>query len=178
MEVPIAKTYLDRYRGQTNPGGGQCHVAHYFPPSRGIVWTSSKAPRHHRVRTCSITGRENSAIQYCPPSPPSSILAFDDEATGILSARKSWPPSPRAGISLSPEGLLMLTLPIGYNPDLDQLDRHRRAEGVAPRDLYSQRPEAPALGTRGQGRRPAPAGSRRAVSTSRQCGADRRVWRS
>jgi len=119
VEIPIAKSYLDQHaKGAVLEVGNV--LSHYFPARHDILDKFEKA-----------NGIINQDIlDYRPAKQYDLILSistfehigFDDESTEPSGGKI------KAAIAacrrlLKPDGRLVLTLPIGYNPELDELIR-------------------------------------------------------
>lgn len=117
VEVPIARSYLEHYQGKSILEVGNV-LSHYFPISHEVLDKFEKG-----------TGVINEDIIDFKPGKQYSLIVsistfehigFDDEADepsdekitrAIAACRKL----------LKPDGRLVLTVPLGYNPDLDRM---------------------------------------------------------
>jgi SAM-dependent methyltransferase len=135
VEVPIAKTYLDRYAGKPILEVGNV-MSHYFPPRHDIVDKFEKAPGI--INADILDYRPGKSYDLILSISTFEHIGFDDEATGS-SGQKILAAIAACRNLLSPGGLLLLSLPIGYNPDLDELIRTGGLH--AARELYLRRPE-------------------------------------
>ena len=119
VEIPIAKSYLDQF-----PNGAVLEVgnvlSHYFPARHDILDKFEKAD--------GIINQD--ILDYRPEKQYDLILSistfehigFDDESTEPSGGKI------KAAIAacrrlLKPGGKFVLTVPVGYNPDLDDLMR-------------------------------------------------------
>ncbi len=118
IEIPIAKSYLDQYSGKKVLEVGNV-LSHYFPVSHDVLDKFERGP--------GIINED--IIGFAPTKQYDLIVSistfehigFDDEAAEtsrhkILSAIAAC-----TGNLLAPGGKLVITVPIGYNPELDQM---------------------------------------------------------
>lgn len=122
VEIPIARTYLEKYRGGDILEVGNV-LSHYFPVQHDVL---DKFERGPGIINEDITG-------FAPEKRYDLILSistfehigFDDEADDA-SGRKIQAAIAACRALLKSEGGLVLTVPLGYNPDLDAMIRDRR----------------------------------------------------
>ena len=119
VEIPIARSYLE-----ARPGAKVLEVGnvlpHYYPCQYEVVDKFEHGPRIINV----------DIVDYAPPTRYDLILSistfehigFDDEASGSSGA-KILAALANCRRLLSERGLLVITVPTGYNPDLDQMIR-------------------------------------------------------
>ena len=135
VEIPIAKTYLDAYQGRDILEVGNV-MPHYFPARYDIV---DKFEKGDRVINQDI-------LEFQPGHQYDLILSistfehigFDDDSTEP-SGKKIMAAIAACRALLKPGGKLVLSLPIGYNPDLDELIRTGGLK--ADREIYLRRPK-------------------------------------
>ena len=133
IEIPIAKSYLDKFDGKDILEVGNV-LSHYFPVRHDVLDKFEKGP--------GIINED--IIDFHPPKNYDLILSistfehigFDDEATEP-SGRKIKTAIAACQEFLKPDGKLVLTVPLGYNPDLDRLIRN--GELSAARESYLRR---------------------------------------
>ncbi len=133
IEIPIARSYLEQY-----PGGNILEVgnvlSHYFPIA-------------HEVLDKFETGEgiiNEDIIGFLPSKQYDLILSlstfehigFDDEAENS-SAQKIREAMAACRSFLKPDGKFVLTVPLGYNPELDRMIRNSELE--ASREFYLRR---------------------------------------
>jgi hypothetical protein len=119
LEVPLGRHYLERFVGRKILEVGHV-LGHYGPVQHDVL---DKFERAHGVHNEDI-------ITFTPKYRYDLILSlstfehigFDDESEGS-SAEKIIEAISACRRLLSPEGLLFLTVPVGYNPALDSLIR-------------------------------------------------------
>ena len=134
VEVPIAKTYLDRFAGKQILEIGNV-MSHYFPARYDIVDKFEKAPGI--INEDILAYRPGKSYDLILSVSTFEHIGFDDEA--MESSRKKILEAIAACRKLlATDGVFLLTVPIGYNPDLDDLIR--AGELGAARELYLQRP--------------------------------------
>lgn len=133
VEIPIAKFFLDQCRhGQVLEVGNV--LSHYFPVQHDIVDKFEKGPR---IINADIAN-------YAPATTYDLILSistfehigFDDEAESS-SARKIEEAIKACQRLLKPTGTLVLTVPLGYNPELNEMIRNSQLG--AARESYLRR---------------------------------------
>ena len=150
VEVPIARAYLEQAAGDTLEVGNV--LGHYFPVRHTVLDKFEHAPG---VVNADFVG-------YAPGKKFSLILSistfehigFDDEGEGSSSAKIL------AAIAscrrlLAPSGKLVVTVPLGYNPELDALiERDQLGQANASfvkrvaRREWREVPRAEAIGAR------------------------------
>ena len=118
IEIPIAKSYLDHYSGKRVLEVGNV-LSHYFPVSHDILDKFEKG-----------TGIINEdIIGFAPQKRYDLILSistfehigYDDEAEESSSKKIKQAIEACTQKLLAPGGKLVITVPIGYNPELDQM---------------------------------------------------------
>ena len=133
VEVPIAKWYLEQYRGKSVLEVGNV-LSHYFPVSHDIL---DKFEKGKGIINQDIVDFKP-AKQYDLALSISTFehIGFDDEASepsgqkirsAILSCLRY----------LKADGKLVLTVPLNYNPDLDTMIRDGKLN--AAREFYLRR---------------------------------------
>src|SRR5437879_9960224 len=117
VEVPIAKSYLAQYEGKNVLEVGNV-LSHYFPISHDVIDKFEKG-----------SGIINEDIIDFHPSKYYDLIlsistfehiGFDDEASEP-SGRKIINAIAACLNLLKSDGKLVITVPLGYNPDLDQM---------------------------------------------------------
>jgi SAM-dependent methyltransferase len=124
VEIPLAKDWVDAGRGRRILEVGNV-LSHYFPVTHTVV---------DKYERCD-PGLRMDILDYCPPEPLDLILSistfehigFDDESEGSSRDKILAAISHCRGL-LAPAGRLVITVPTGYNPELDALVR----EGSLP----------------------------------------------
>ena len=118
IEIPIAKSYLDQYPGKRVLEVGNV-LSHYFPVSHDILDKFEKGP--------GIINED--IIGFAPAKKYDLILSistfehigYDDEAEESSSQKIQSAVAACTKKLLAPGGKLVITVPVGYNPELDQL---------------------------------------------------------
>ena len=131
-EIPIAKKFLDAAAGKTVLEVGNV-LPHYFATNHTIVDKFEVAP--------GVINQD--ILDYRPETQFDLILSistfehigFDDDSEGG-SGKKIVNGVKHCRSLLSPAGRLVLTVPLGYNPELDGLIRTNDWEAAAGRYLY------------------------------------------
>jgi SAM-dependent methyltransferase len=119
VEIPIAQSYLGARPDARVLEVGNV-LSHYYPSRHEIVDKFERGPRIINV----------DIVDYSPPTRYDLILSistfehigFDDEASGS-SGEKILAALANCRRLLSERGLLVITVPTGYNPDLDEMIR-------------------------------------------------------
>jgi hypothetical protein len=119
VEIPIARSYLDAHPGAKVLEVGNV-LPHYYPSHYDVVDKFERGP--HIINA--------DIVDFEPPTRYDLILSistfehigFDDEASGS-SGEKILAALANCRRLLSERGLLVITVPTGYNPDLDQMIR-------------------------------------------------------
>ena len=119
VEISVARSYLDAHPGAKVLEVGNV-LPHYYPSQYEVVDKFEHGPRIINV----------DIVDYAPPTRYDLILSistfehigFDDEASGS-SGEKILAALANCRRLLSERGLLVITVPTGYNPDLDQMIR-------------------------------------------------------
>ena len=119
VEIPIARSYIEAQPGARILEVGNV-LPHYFPAEYDVV---DKFERGSHVINTDI-------VEFAPATPYDLIISistfehigFDDEASGS-SGEKILAALANCRRLLSDKGLLVITVPTGYNPDLDQMIR-------------------------------------------------------
>lgn len=117
VEVPVARAYLDEFGGRRVLEVGNV-LSHYGPVAHDVL---DKFERGPRVINADI-------VDFAPAAPYDLVLSistfehigFDDEADEP-SDKKILRAIGQSRRLLAPGGKLVLTVPIGYNPQLDRL---------------------------------------------------------
>ena len=138
VEVPVGLDYLERFRGQAVLEVGNV-LSHYATGDHTVL---DKYERAHGIVNEDI-------VEYKPVKPFDLVLSistlehigFDDDAAGE-SREKLLAAISACRALLEPGGLFAFTVPLGYNPDLDQLiadkalgaDREWFMQRSGPRD--------------------------------------------
>lgn len=119
VEIPIARSYLDAHPGAKVLEVGNV-LPHYYPSQYDVVDKFERGP--HIINA--------DIVDFAPPTRYDLILSistfehigFDDEASGS-SGEKILAALANCHRLLSERGLLVITVPTGYNPDLDRMIR-------------------------------------------------------
>lgn len=134
IEIPIARTYLDQFAGKAVLEVGNV-LSHYFPVAHDVLDKFEKGP--------GIINED--IIGFAPPKQYDLILSistfehigYDDEAEGSSSQKIQNAITWCTQKLLAPGGRLVITVPVGYNPELDQLIQNG---GLKPSsELYMRR---------------------------------------
>lgn len=134
IEIPIAKSYLDQYLGKRVLEVGNV-LSHYFPVSHDVLDKFEKGP-----------GIINEDIIGFTPSKQYDLIlsistfehiGYDDEAESSSSQKILSAIAACTGNLLAPGGKLVITVPVGYNPELDQM--MKRGELKASSESYMRR---------------------------------------
>lgn len=134
IEIPIARSYLDQYSGKRVLEVGNV-LSHYFPVSHDVLDKFEKGP-----------GIINEDIIGFSPSKQYDLIlsistfehiGYDDEVEE--SSRQKIQSAIEACTKklLAPGGKLVITVPVGYNPELDQMIKTRELK--ASSESYMQR---------------------------------------
>lgn len=126
VEIPVIKDTVDAHLPESVLEVGNV-LSHYFPIKHRVV---DKFERGSRVINSDI-------LDYSPDQKFELIVSistfehigFDDDSSGS-SGQKIAAAIRHCRSLLSPKGRLIVTLPTGYNPDLDQLLEQGRLEAV------------------------------------------------
>ena len=118
IEIPIAKSYLDRHSGKRVLEVGNV-LSHYFPVSHDILDKFEKG----------IGIINEDIIGFAPQKRYDLILSistfehigYDDETEESSSKKIKQAIDACTQTLLAPGGKLVITVPIGYNPELDQM---------------------------------------------------------
>ena len=121
VEIPIGKSYLDQYAGGNVLEVGNV-LSHYFPATHDILDKFEKGP--------GIINQD--IVGYSPAKSYDLILSistfehigFDDEAEVPSGQKIQKAIAACTGRLLNPAGKFVLTVPLGYNPDLDRMIQH------------------------------------------------------
>lgn len=117
VEIPIAKSYLDRHAGNEILEIGNV-LSHYYPVAHDIVDKYEMAPRVRNVDILHFQPQRHYDLIFSIST--IEHVGFDDETSkasgqtveaAIVACRRL----------LKPEGQFIMTVPIGYNPELDRL---------------------------------------------------------
>ena len=119
IEVPIARSYLDQYSGREVLEVGNV-LSHYFAVSHDILDKFERGPR--------IINKD--IVEFDPAKRYDLILSistfehigFDDDSDAS-SGKKISDAIAACRRLLKPDGKFVMTVPLGYNPDLDRLIR-------------------------------------------------------
>jgi SAM-dependent methyltransferase len=133
IEVPIAKSYLDRYRGKHVLEVGNV-LSHYFPVSHEIL--------DKFERGTGIINKD--VVEFLPAKRYDLILSistfehigFDDDSD-VSSGKKIGEAIAACRGILKPDGKFVMTVPLGYNPDLDRLITNSELDASA--EFYMRR---------------------------------------
>src|SRR5207249_156927 len=133
IEIPIAKSYLDESTGKNVLEVGNV-LSHYFPVSHEVLDKFEKGP--------GVINED--IIAFHPPKRYDLIISistfehigFDDEANEP-SGQKIAAAIATCRRLLKGDGKLVLTVPLGYNPDLDRMIRE--AELGTSQECYLRR---------------------------------------
>jgi hypothetical protein len=133
IEIPIGKSYLDQAQGKKILEVGNV-LPHYFPTIHDVLDKFEKGPG---IINADIVG-------FVPPHPYDLILSistfehigFDDEAEST-SGQKIAEAIAACRRFLSSEGRFVMTVPLGYNPDLDRMIR--KSELGTAQEFYLRR---------------------------------------
>lgn len=120
VEIPIAKLYLDQYADRNVLEVGNV-MSHYFPAAHDILDKFEKGK--------GIINED--IIDFSPAKQYDLVLSistfehigFDDEATGASGQKIQTAIAACTKKLLKPDGKLVITVPLGYNPDLDRMIR-------------------------------------------------------
>jgi hypothetical protein len=119
VEVPIARALAGEYRSEATLEVGNV-LSHYGPVQHDIL---DKFERGERVINQDIIEfRPAKLYDFIVSISTFEHIGYDDAAEGS-SAEKIIQAVNKCRQLLSPDGRLAITLPIGYNPELDQLLR-------------------------------------------------------
>ena len=118
IEIPIAKSYLDHFSGKRVLEVGNV-LSHYLPISHDVLDKFEKGP--------GIINED--IIGFAPQKRYDLILSistfehigYDDEAEESSSKKIKQAIEACTQKLLAPGGKLVITVPIGYNPELDQM---------------------------------------------------------
>lgn len=133
IEIPIAMKYLAGARnGQVLEIGNV--LSHYHPVQHTILDKYETGPR---VLSCDILeSRPDGLYDLILSISTFEHIGFDDDSA-TSSGAKIAAAIEHTRTLLAPDGMLVLTVPIGYNPDLDQMVRNGQLD--AQRELYFRR---------------------------------------
>lgn len=134
VEIPIGKSYLDQFAGKNVLEVGNV-LSHYFPATHDILDKFEKGP--------GIINQD--IIGYSPAKSYDLILSistfehigFDDEAEIPSGEKIQKAITACTGRLLHPGGKFVLTVPLGYNPDLDRMIQ--RGELRTAQEFYLRR---------------------------------------
>jgi hypothetical protein len=134
IEIPIAKSYLDQYSGKQILEVGNV-LSHYFPVSHDVLDKFEKG--------LGIINED--IIGYAPAKQYDLILSistfehigYDDEAEGSSRQKIQSAIAACTEKLLAPGGKLVITVPVGYNPELDQM--MKSGELKASSEAYMRR---------------------------------------
>lgn len=134
IEIPIAKSYLDQFPGKRVLEVGNV-LSHYFPVDHDILDKFEKRP--------GIINED--IIGFAPAKQYELILSistfehigFDDEAEESSRQKIQSAIAACKTRLLAPGGKLVVTVPVGYNPELDQM--MERGELSASAEFYMRR---------------------------------------
>lgn len=134
IEIPIAKSYLEQHAGQSVLEVGNV-LSHYFPVSHDVL---DKFERGPGIINEDIIGF-SPAKQYDLIFSISTFehIGFDDEAEGSSGEKIQRAITACTKRLLKSGGKFVLTVPIGYNPDLDRLIKC--GELKTTREFYMRR---------------------------------------
>ncbi len=121
IEIPIAKTYLDQTAPEHCLEIGNV-MSHYFPVQHRILDKFEKGPNIINQDIVGFTSEHKFALVLSIST--FEHIGFDDEAQGS-SADKIKEAIGSTQKLLSETGKLVITAPIGYNPELDNLIRQK-----------------------------------------------------
>jgi len=118
IEIPIAKSYLDQYSGKRILEVGNV-LSHYFPVSHDVLDKFEKG--------AGIINED--IIGFAPAKKYDLIISistfehigYDDEAEEPSRHKIQKAIAACTNGLLSPGGRLVITVPVGYNPELDEL---------------------------------------------------------
>ena len=133
IEVPIARSYLEQYDGKDVLEVGNV-LSHYFPVAHD---TLDKFERGPRIINQDIV-EFNPAKQYDLILSISTFehIGFDDDSD-VSSDKKIGEAISACRGMLKPGGKFVMTVPLGYNPNLDRLIRN--CELGASSEFYMRR---------------------------------------
>jgi len=117
VEVPIARDYLRRVEAGNTLEVGNV-LSHYGPVGHAVIDKFEKAPGV--INEDITTFRPQKEYELIISISTFEHIGFDDEAEG-KSAEKILAAIAVCRSLLSDTGLLVITVPIGYNPELNQL---------------------------------------------------------
>lgn len=133
IEIPIAKSYLDQCRDRKVLEVGNV-LSHYFPVQHDIVDKFEKGPGIINADIANYATK--TAYDLILSISTFEHIGFDDEAESS-SAQKIKEAIAACQRLLKPSGTLVLTVPLGYNPELNELIRNSQLG--AEREFYLQR---------------------------------------
>ena len=134
IEIPIAKSYLDQHPGKSVLEVGNV-LSHYFPVSHAILDKFERGP-----------GIINEDIIHFSPAKQYDLIlsistfehiGFDDEAEGSSGQKIQSAIAACTKKLLKSDGKFVMTVPLGYNPDLDRM--LKCGELGATREFYMRR---------------------------------------
>jgi len=131
VEIPIVWSIVQRVPPERVLEVGNV-LSHYFPTGHGVVDKYERAPRVQNV----------DVVDFRPTQPYDLIVSISTlEHVGFneqpLEPEKPWRAIRHLQSCLSPQGRLVITIPVGFNPHLDRMLQ----EGRIPLDdpLYLRR---------------------------------------
>jgi len=134
IEIPIARSYLDQHSGKSVLEVGNV-LSHYFPVSHDVLDKFERGP--------GIINED--IIDFSPAKHYDLILSistfehigFDDETEGSSRQKIQKAIATCTEKLLKSDGKFVMTVPLGYNPDLDQMIKG--GELKATREFYMRR---------------------------------------
>tara|TARA_A100001037_G_C15099675_1_gene613307 strand:- start:410 stop:1135 length:726 start_codon:yes stop_codon:yes gene_type:complete len=134
VEVGLGLAYFDEFKGQSILEVGNV-MSHYADTSHPVVDKYEHAPGV--INEDIVAYRTGERFDLVFSISTLEHIGFDDDATGV-SAGKILDAIDACKALLAPGGRFAFTVPIGYNPDLDELIR-RRALGMARTEFLIRR---------------------------------------
>jgi hypothetical protein len=122
VEVPIARWWVQRFSPETALEVGNV-LSHYGPVQHPILDKFEKAPGV--INEDILSFKPNNRFKLIISISTFEHIGFDDEAEGS-SATKILAAIEACRSLLAPGGRLVITIPINYNPELDQLINENR----------------------------------------------------
>jgi SAM-dependent methyltransferase len=133
IEIPIARSYLEQYSGRNILEVGNV-LSHYFPIAHEVLDKFEAGAGI--INEDIIAFRPAKRYDLILSLSTFEHIGFDDEAEAS-SAQKIREAIAACRSFLKPDGQFVLTVPLGYNPELDRMIRN--SELKATQEFYMRR---------------------------------------